>query len=269
MTATVNPDWRAWPQRRRSAVILAGSALFHVAVFSLIGLGLFETRLAPQPADDTPILLQMEPRPLLKGETARVPAPSRTAATETRALTAAPSEIANPRKRQEDDDLPSAPAPRAVAGVSGPTGAAGPASQGAAGAWTYRPETEAAAIGRSLRTGTGGCRIMDGHLSASEQALCDDRFQAGAIEAARRHPLGARTQTASEQRRNEEFARQGAAALQRYEMMRRPLSGGVGIGLSSPDCPGGNLSGSCAGAHLPPQYQHPEDRPIDHARRRD
>lgn len=269
MTATLKPDWRASPERRRGAAILAGSAVFHVAVLSLIGLGLVDARLVPPPADVTPIFVQMEPRPLLEGETARVPSPARTQATETRALTGATSELIDPRKRDEDDDTPSPPAPRIAAGGSGATGPAGSAAPGAANPWTYRPETQAAAVSRSLRTGTGGCRIMDGHLSASEQALCDDRFQAGAIEAARRHPLGARTQTASEQRRNEEFARQGAAALQRYEEMRRPLSGGVGIGLASPDCPGGNLAGSCAGAHLPSQYQHPEENPIAHARRRD
>lgn len=266
MTATLRADGRASPDRRRRVVILAGSVTLHVAVLGLIGLGLFETRLTPLPTDDTPIFLQMETRPLLEGETARVPSPSRTRATETSALTSAPSAVQDPRKRAEDDDSPSPPAPRMAAGVSG---SSPPAVGASANPWTYTPETREAAVSRSLRTGTGGCRIMDGHLSPSEQALCDDRFQAGAVEAARRHPLGARTQTASEQRRNEEFARQGAAALQRYEVMRRPMSGGVGIGLSSPDCPGGNLSGSCAGAHLPPQYQHPEDRPIDHARRRD
>jgi hypothetical protein len=198
-----------------------------------------------------------------------VPSPARIQALETRPLTAPRSDIAAPRKPEEDQAAHSPPAPRIAAGAPG---AAGPTSAGAPGAdnpWTYRPETQAAAIARSLRTGTGGCRIMDGHLSPSEQALCDDRFQAGAIEASRRHPLGARTRTASEARRDAEFARQGAAALQNYEMMRRPLSGGVGIGLASPDCPGGNLAGSCAGAHLPPQYQHPEENPVAHARRRD
>ncbi|MDB5421004.1 MAG: hypothetical protein JWR59_951 [Brevundimonas sp.] len=266
MTATFKPDWRASPDGRRRAAILAGSVALHVAVLGLIGLGLFETRLAPLPADDTPIFVQMETRPLLEGETARVPSPSRTQAAETRALTGAQSDLLDPRKRAEDDDAPSPPAPRMAVGVSG-SGA--PAASASANPWTYTPESQSAAVSRSLRTGTGGCRIMDGHLSPSEQALCDDRFQAGAVEAARRHPLGARTQTASEQRRNEEFARQGAAALQHYEMMRRPMSGGVGIGLSSPDCPGGNLSGSCAGANLPSQYQHPEERPIDAARRRE
>lgn len=264
MTATFRPDWRNASAGRRRAAILAGSVAFHVGVLALIGLGLFEARLTPVPTEDVPLYVQMEPRPLLEGETARVPSPSRTQAPETRALTRAPSNILAPRKT--DDDTPSPPAPRAAAGVSGP-GAPSAASRD--NPWTYTPESQAAAVSRSLRTGAGGCRIMDGHLSAAEQALCDDRFQAGALEAARRHPLGARTQTASEQRRNEEFARQGAAALARYEERRRPLAGGVGIVLSSPDCPGGNLSGSCAGANLPPQYQHPEDRPIDHARRRD
>lgn len=243
------PDRRRMNGRR--AAILVGSVALHVAVLGLIGLGLFETRLAPLPADDTPIFVQMEPRPLLEGETARVPSPSRTRATETRALTGSRSEVLDRRKRDEDDDSPSPPAPRAAAGVSGP---GAPAASASANPWTYTPETQSAAVSRSLRTGTGGCRIMDGHLSAAEQALCDERFQAGAVEAARRHPLGARTQTASEQRRNEEFARQGAAALRRYEALRAPLTGGVGV-MTSGDCPGGNLGTGCAGAHLDPSMR--------------
>lgn len=266
MTATFGSGVRSSPDRGRRAVILAGSAVLHAAVLGLIGIGLFENRLVQPPFDDTPILVDIEPRPLLRGETARPAAPSQVQPVETRALTTAATDLAAPAKKDEDEETPSPPAPRMATGSSG---AAAPAATADANPWTYRPESQGAAIARSLRTGAGGCRIMDGRLSAAEQALCDDRFNAGAAEAARRHPLGARTRTASEARRDAEFARQGAAALENYEIRRRPLSGGTGNGLSSPDCPGGNLAGSCAGAHLPPQYQHPEENPIAHARRRD
>ena len=244
------------PDERRRAAILAGSVGLHVLVLAAIGLGLLETRREIFVDPDSPIYLRMEPRPLLKGETARPPAAAR-AAPQTQPLTR-PMNSLDASSSAQDEDTPSPPAPRAAAGVSG-SGVSAPSE---ANAWTYTPETTAAAIGRTLRTGTGGCRIMDGHLSAAEQALCDDRFQAGAIAAAHRHPLGARTQTASEQRRNEQFARDGAAALRAYEERRRPLAGGVGIAVASPDCVGGNLLGTCAGAYLPQQYQHPEEAPF-------
>ena len=250
------------PGDRRRAVILVGSALLHVAVLGLLGLN--SARLADPPIFlDDPIILEMEPRPLLRGETARVPSPARIRPNETRTLTRDLTDLATPPRLDENDDRPTPPAPRMA------TGAPGVAPPASANPWAFTPESQAAAIGRSMRTGTGGCRIMDGHLSAAEQALCDDRFNAGAAAAAARHPLGARTQTASEQRRNEQFAREGEAALRRYEARRAPLRPGPGIVLSSPECPGGNLSGSCAGAHLRPEFQHDEDRPFTRDPNRD
>ncbi|CAN5173571.1 hypothetical protein BH09PSE1_BH09PSE1_29850 [soil metagenome] len=239
------------PDDRRRAAILIGSVALHVAVLGVIGLGLAGERLSLPSVEDVPVFLQMEPRPLLQGETARVPTPARIRATETRPLTGARPDILAPRHRQEDE-TPSPPAPRAAA--AGASGTGVPVSPAEANPWTYRPETQGAAVARSLRTGAGGCRVMDGHLSASEQALCDDRFNAGAADAAGRHPLGARTQTASEQRRNEEFAREGAAALRRYEARRAPLTGGVGI-MGPADCVGSNLGTGCAGAHLDPSMR--------------
>ena len=242
------------PDDRRRAAIMAGSVLLHVLILTALGISTYGLP-DPQTFVDDPIVLEMEPRPLLQGETARVPSPARIRPNETRTLTRDPTDLTTPPRLTEDDERPTPPAPRMAAG------APGVAPPAAANPWAFTPETQGAAIGRSLRTGTGGCRIMDGHLSAAEQALCDDRFNAEAAAAAARHPLGPRTQTASEQRRNEQFAREGEAALRRYEARRAPLRPGPGIVLSSPECPGGNLSGSCAGAHLRPEFQHPEDRP--------
>ena len=239
---------------RTRAAILVGSVVLHAVILTALGISTYGLP-APPITLDEPIVLEMEPRPLLPGETARVPSPARVRPNETRTLTRDRTDLATPPRLTEDDERPTPPAPRMAAGVPGvaPPAAANP--------WAFTPETQGAAIGRSLRTGTGGCRIMDGHLSAAEQALCDDRFNAGAAAAAARHPLGDRTRTASEQRRDEGFARDGEAALRRYEARRAPLRPGPGIVLSSPDCPGGNLSGSCAGTHLRPEFQHPEDRP--------
>jgi len=98
---------------------------------------------------------------------------------------------------------------------------------------------------------------MDGRLNPGEQALCDDRFNAAAGRAG---PLGPRTLNASEARREAGFARDGAQALAEYEARRRPLSGGVGIVMSSPDCVGGNLRSTCAGAHLRPGFEMTDER---------
>lgn len=230
---------------RRRAVLLAASIALHGAVLAPMALRLFETDLRRSPVNDTPILVQMEPRPLLAGEQARAPAtpPSR-AATDTRPLTGTVAGILTPRKRDEDEDAPSTPAPRAAGGPA----AGAPAPPDGAPAWRLVPEGLGAAVGRSMRTGSGGCRIMDGRLSAAEQALCDERFNAAAGAAG---PPGPRTLTPGEARREAEFARAGARALAQYEARRAPLAGGVGI-MGPADCVGSNLGTGCAGAHLDP-----------------
>ena len=247
-------SWRS-PADRRRAAVLAGSVLFHAAVLTPLALGLFAR--APTvrtDAPDLPVFVEMEPRPLLDGETAREPAAASLAAREaTPVLGDTPPLVARQRTRaeEEDEDRPDAPVPR----IGSPLVDAPPAS---ADPWQVRPEGLAAAVGRSMRLGAGGCRAMDGRLSASEQRLCDDRFNAAAGRAG---PLGPRTLTPSEQRRDAQFARDGAAALAAHDSLRggRP---GVGIVMSSPDCVGGNLRGTCAGANLPPRYQHAEEAPF-------
>lgn len=220
-----------------------------------MGLGLFQ-KPVPLPTfdDPLPVFVEMEPRPLLAGETARVPAPSAQARPQSNPTlgeiaTGAPTP--DPRRDEdEDDDRPAPPAPRAA--TTAPGAPAPPP-----GAWQVTPEGMAAAVGRSMRTGAGGCRIMDGRLNPGEQALCDERFNEAAGRAG---PLGPRTLNASEARREAGFARDGAQALAEYEARRRPLSGGVGIVMSSPDCVGGNLRSTCAGAHLRPGFEMTDER---------
>ncbi|MDP3404392.1 MAG: hypothetical protein Q8S03_06845 [Brevundimonas sp.] len=233
------------PSGRRNVGVFALSVLFHAAVLTPIGLGLFsappERIVVPSP----PLFVEMEPRPLLSGETARVPAPAASPATREPAPALGETLPSLPRTRlrdEEDEDGPSAPAPRP--GTPAPPGA----PSAPTGAWTVTPEGMAAAVGRSLRTGPAGCRTMDGRLSPGEQALCDDRFNEAAGRAG---PLGPRTLNASEARREAGFARDGARALAQYEARRRPLSGGSGI-VGPGDCPGSNLGAGCAGAHLDP-----------------
>ena len=244
--------WRS-PADRRRAAVLATSIVFHALVLTPLAIGLF----AGDPpvftgAPDIPIFVEMEPRPLLEGETVREPAPASAAARETVPILgeAVPSVARDRTREDEDEDRPTPPVPRIGASplVGPPPASADP--------WQVTPEGMAAAVGRSMRTGAGGCRTMDGRLSASEQQLCDDRFNTAAGRAG---PLGPRTLTPSEQRRDAQFARDGAAALAAHDSLRGARSG-VGIVMSSPDCPGGNLRSSCAGAHLRPGFEMTDER---------
>jgi hypothetical protein len=240
------PGWRdlASPVNRQRAVIVAASVLLHATVLTPLALGLFEARPVLPDLPPLPVYVEMEPRPLRTGETARVPTPASAASRErTPALGETQSALSTDRSRdEEDEDRPAAPVPR-LGGVAVPGAPSAPAD-----AWQVTPEGMAAAIARSMRTGAGGCRIMDGRLNAGEQALCDERFNEAAGRAG---PPGPRTLNASEARREAGFARDGARALAEYEARRRPLSGGVGI-VGPGDCPGSNLGVGCAGAHLDP-----------------
>jgi hypothetical protein len=250
MTATFKPDWRASPEKRRGAAILVGSVAFHAVVLGLIGLGLFDTALERAgPVEQPPLFIEMEPRPLLNGETARIPrsAPART--TDAPALTRSVSRDAAP-PREEEEDRPAPPSPR----VAGVPAAGAPAPPAEANPWSYRPESLGAAVGRTMRTGAGGCRTMDGHLSPTEQAICDERFNEAAAEAGRRHPPGNRTLTPSEQRREARFAAEGRRALEQYEGRRAPLRPGGG-NVTSGECVGGNLGMGCAGSYLDPSMR--------------
>lgn len=238
------------PEDRRRAAILVGSVALHVVVLAGLGLRAIETP-DREPLPPTPFYIEMEPRPLLDGETARVPTAAPARSVDAPALTTSMTPSIAPRRLEEQDDRPTPPAPRAAAGGAA-AGAPAPAAD--ANPWSYRPESRAAAVGRTLRTGAGGCRIMDGHLSGAEQALCDERFNEGAVAAAARHPLGNRTLTPSEQRREAAFAAEGRRALEAYESRRAPLGGGGGNVMSG-DCPGGNFGTGCAGAYLEPSMR--------------
>ncbi len=245
-------SWRPFASsaERRRAAIVATSVVLHAAVLTPLALGLFAERRPLPDLSPPPVFVEMEPRPLLAGEIARPPTPASAAARE---QVQALSEAFTPslRARDEDDDRPTAPSPRI--GVAPPTDAP-PAP---AEAWQVTPEGMAAAVGRSLRTGAGGCRIMDGRLSPGEQALCDERFNAAAGAAG---PLGPRTLTPSEQRRDAQFARDGAAAMAQARWRGLPPPALPPVAVASPDCPGGNLRGTCAGAFLRPGFEMTDER---------
>lgn len=240
------------PAERRRTGLLAASVLVHIAILTPLALRFFEPQVAPVVSfNDTPVFIQMEPRPLLAGEVARVTAPAsaRTEATPTVGDVTADRSIAPPVPGQAEV-TPSPLSPRIAAEAPADAAAA------AADPWQVTPETMRAAVARSMRLGAAGCRAMDGRLSPAEQRLCDDRFNEAAGRAG---PLGPRTLSPSEARREAQFARDGAAALAAYDSLRggRP---GTGIVGASPECVGGNLRGTCAGAHLRPGFEMTDDR---------
>ena len=96
---------------------------------------------------------------------------------------------------------------------------------------------------------------MDGRLNATEQAICDENFNAAAGAAG---PLGPRTLNPGEARREARFAQEGAAALARYDARRAPLRAGVGV-VTSGEGVGGNFGIGTAGAHLDPQFRQGAD----------
>ena len=249
------------PLNRWWVASFAGSLALHGAILAALALRLFEPeRVDPTVPPDAPIFIEIEPRPLLEGERARLPAPATatSAAPETRPLTG-PTVIfrapaVTPRDEEDDEALPSPPAPRLSPGPSGPA-ATGTPSAAASGAWQVQQEGMSARVGRAMRLGAGGCRIMDGRLNPTEQAICDEDFNAAAAAA---RPVGPRTLTPGEARREARFAQEGAAALARYDARRAPLRAGVGV-VTSGEGVGGNFGIGAAGAHLAPQFRDGAD----------
>lgn len=234
-----------WPKRAerwRKPAIVAASVGFHVVLFGLIGwrtLGLD----APPASNEYVIPVEIEPRALLPGETARVrPPPPRRQAETAPTTGPASSAVVNPfRTPDEEEERPPAPVARAVA-----PGAPPPPAEVGTAPWQVRPEGAGDRVGRSLRTGTVGC-ASPRLLSPAERAICDERFGERAAAAAPIEGTG-------NPERDARFAREGARALAEYEARRRPLSGGVGV-VGPQEGPGSNFGMGVAGAHLDPSLR--------------
>jgi len=231
------PARPAPPAQVRRAAILAASLGLHsvflgwLAVSALGISGVSPLRNDPFYA----IPLEMEPRPMLVGETARK-----------RPVAARPNDAPSARR-------PSPPVPR-IAATPPQDAPAPPADRPPTAApslpdpWRVQAEDDQPAIGQALRDSSVGCRTMAGRLSNADQARCDQQLGAAASRAG---PLGPRTMTAAEARREAGFARDGARALAQYEGRRAPLNSGVGV-VGPADCIGSNFGTGCAGAHLDP-----------------
>lgn len=237
--------------RRRRLMLVGASALIHGLL--LLPLAYLGARPPLRVADalPPPLYLEIEPRPLLPEERARRQAVVARPSPQVQA-SAAMNESAAPAR--EPRDRPAPPSPRLARPA--PEGASAPPAAQVADPWRVTPESQATAVARALRTSPVGCRSPE-LLTRAERVICDERFNERAAEAAARRPITGTGDPARDAR----FAREGAAALRRYEAKRRPLSGGAGI-LAPQDCPGSNFGTGCAGAHLNSSMQMDSNRNV-------
>jgi|TARA_R100000149_G_scaffold66008_1_gene42749 hypothetical protein len=234
--------------RIRNPLVVTGSVLAHAVVLSLLALNTFDPPVPARPYNP-PIYLEIEPRPLLEGETPRIPrvAPASSSAD------AVPSDrVPLPRDlltrpEDEDDEAVQADARSAAPGA--------PGSDLIDPRWLARPADERARVARSLRTSTLGCNARNGRMPAAEQALCDEAFNEGA---ARARPISGSGNAARDAR----FAAEGRREMEAYEARRRPLAGGTGV-TGVGDCPGSNFGMGCPGAHLDPGFRQDSNDQLD------
>ncbi|WP_409020420.1 hypothetical protein [Brevundimonas vesicularis] len=196
----------------------------------------------------------------------RVNAPAQATAPQENAAEASPTNANDlPLRRRDEEEReraaaaaaaaasgsPSPPMPRLASPAPGvmapPAGASSPVP-GVSEAWRVAPSSQAGRNARALRTSPLGCRSRE-RLTPSEQALCDERFNADAAAGAQTRITGSGNAA-----RDARFAREGAREMYNYEARRRPLSGGTG-NVGTADCPGSNLGTGCAGSLLDPSLQ--------------
>jgi len=228
--------------RWRTPAILAGSVALHAVVLGVLGLRAIQMDV-PASLDRPTILLEIEPRPMLRDERPRERsyAASDPADAEDSPRTSA---VTGQRRPEDEDDAPFPPTPRAP---SAATGAPTAAEQGVDDAWRVPTAPTRRQVARSLRGSMIGCDVMNGSLAAGEQAQCDEAFNrvAGAAP-----PIAG----SGNAERDARFAAEGRRNIESYEARRRPLAGGTGLGEHG-DCPGSNFGTGCPGRHLDPGWR--------------
>lgn len=228
MTEAARTEPRRARDWRRPAVVAVSLAI-HAVVLAMLAVPQIRPASPQREVFPQAIFIDIEPRPLLRGETSR-PRPVQATAGAASAV-----RFRDPRRKDEDDN-PLTPTPRLARPVPGAPGVVDP--------WQVRPQTDGEALARSLRSSPIGCDMRAGRMTAAEQALCDDRFGERAARAA---PISGTGDAA----RDAGFARQGAQALADYDRRRRPLSGGTGV-VGPADCVGSNFGTGCAGSVIDP-----------------
>lgn len=233
-----HPDWRKIGLATAATAINAA----FIAALSVSTLGITDRDIVAQPPM---VYLDIEPRPLLRDERPRPPAP----AVQEDAASATPATAeprASVRTQTEATARPSPIRPRIAAPT--PQGVQTPDS-----AWRVDPNDRRAAMARTLRQGLVGCQTPD-LLNEMERRHCREEF-------ARRAEGAAPITGSGNPERDARFAREGARRLAQWEAQRRPLSGGVGV-VGPADCVGSNFGTGCAGAHLDPSFAPDSSRNI-------
>ncbi|MDZ4364416.1 hypothetical protein [Brevundimonas sp.] len=230
--------------RHRRLTLIAVSAVAHVAVLGVLSLRTFGLPVVRN-IDPPPIYLDIEPRPLLPGETVRTPRPPAAPPrlSETQPERTADARQTTPALDREDEQNPDTPVGRPSDRAPG----APAPSPGLDDGWRVAPGGTRESVGRSLRGSVVGCDMRNGRMSPAEQAICDERFNADAGRAA---PITG----SGDAERDARFAREGAGRVARYEARRRPLSGGTGV-VGPSDGVGSNFGTGTSGAHLDPSFQ--------------
>jgi hypothetical protein len=199
--------WPKRPDRWRTPGIVALSLGLHALVLGYIAFKAFDPPRAyrdwieddpifPRP----PVYLQIEPRPLLRGETARTretPPPAQIVQTIVDAGTRA-TETTGATGSADAGDRRSPPTPR----VASPEAPAPPGDVGVP-PWQGRPRALDDRIRRGLRTSLAGCASPE-LLEAAERAVCDERL-------AQRASLAPYQGPPPDRNRDEAFARQADA----------------------------------------------------------
>ena len=234
---------RADRARHRRLTLIAVSAVAHVAVLGALSLRTFGLPVV-RDIDPPPIYLDIEPRPLLPGETVRTPRPatpeqSLSEDQPDRTTVTAPSVRREEEEEPLQDGLIVRPSARA-AGTPSP-------APGVDDGWRVAPGSARESVGRSLRGSVVGCDMRNGRMSPAEQALCDERFNAAAGRAA---PITG----SGDRERDARFAQQGDRRMADYEARRRPLAGGAGV-VGPSDGVGSNFGMGTAGAHIDPSLR--------------
>lgn len=200
---------RGRPERWRTPALVTGSVVFHAVVLGVLGLRSVEITDSspPQP----PLLyLDIEPRPMLKDEAARIRTPRADNRSE------APFQRDRTVSRDQDSSAtPTPPAPRLAAPA---TDTPAPAATETDSAWMVRPEASSGPGLRGPRANSLTCRSPQ-FLTPAERIVCDDRF---GLAAARTAPMTGSGDPDTDAR----FAREGNERLAAYASRREALTPG-------------------------------------------
>lgn len=200
---------RGRPERWRTPALVTGSVVVHAVVLGALGLRSVEIADASPPQPPL-FYLDIEPRPMLKDEAARL----RTPRTDDRSETP----FQRDRTLTRTDDSSASPAPPAPRLPASTPDTPAPAATETDSGWTVRRDASSSPDLRGSRANVIACRSPQ-FLTPDERIACDDRF---GLAAARVAPITGSGDPDSDSR----FAREGNERLAAYAARREALTPG-------------------------------------------